>query len=439
MRAVERCGGDVRMHPVGRIAGTVTLPGSKSLTNRYLACAALADGRSVLTGASLSDDARAMRSGLEQLGVRTEVRADRRELIVEGCRGHLPADEAEIDVGNAGTAMRFLTALACLGYGRYRLDGAARMRARPIGPLVDALRALGARIDYEQAEGCPPLTILARGLAGGEVAFDTPPSSQYTSALLMAAPYAAQDVFIRIAGALTSRPYVDMTIGVLRAMGVELVEADGRRFIVPARQRYRAGTYAIEPDASAATYFWAAAAVTGGRVRVAGLRRSSAQGDVGFVDVLARMGCEVDETADGLAVAGPPGGRLRGITVDLNAMPDTAQTLAVVALAADGPTEIRNVANLRIKETDRLAALAAELTRLGARVDTRADGLTVHPPQRPAAAEVRTYDDHRMAMSFAVAGLLADGLVIRDAGCVSKSFPEFFEVLDGLAGGAGRG
>ncbi|MCK4341529.1 MAG: 3-phosphoshikimate 1-carboxyvinyltransferase [Phycisphaerae bacterium] len=435
MVPVEWHGNDVRIHPAGAVRGEAVPPGSKSLTNRYLACAALADGHSVLRGVSLSDDAHAMLAGLSQLGVWSEVRADRREITIIGCKGHLPADEAELDVGHAGTAMRFLAGLACLGFGQYRLDGSPRMRARPIGALVEALRALGAHIGYDNVPGYPPLNILARGLAGGEVAFDTPPSSQFISALLMAAPYARQDVMIRIDGPLVSRPYVDMTIDVMRSMGVEVVASEGRRFIVPAQQRYQPGEFTIEPDASAAGYLWTAGAVTGGRVRVRGLTRNSRQGDTRFVDVLARMGCVVDEDGSSLAVAAPADGRLTGISIDLNDMPDTVQTLAVAALFADGPTEVRNVANLRVKETDRLAALGAELGRLGARVALRADGLTIHPPARITPAEIRTYDDHRMAMSFALAGLVVEGIVIKDAGCVSKSFPDFFEVLSALGGG----
>jgi 3-phosphoshikimate 1-carboxyvinyltransferase len=428
---IEPQGDDVRIQAGGPVVGVARLLGSKSLTNRYLTCTALADGRSLLRGASLSDDARAMLDGLAELGIRTEVHTGRREIIVTGCRGNPPADQAEIDVGHAGTAMRFLTALSCLGFGRRRLDGSARMRQRPIGGLVDALVALGAEIGYEAREGYPPLTVLARGLTGGEVIFRTPPSSQFLSAVLMVAPYATRDVLVRVEGGLPSRPYADMTIEVMRALGVELVESEGR-FVVPAFQRYQPGEHAIEPDASAATYFWAAAAVTGGRVRVEGLTRRSRQGDVHFVDVLARMGCQVHEGESSLEVQAPADRRLTGIDVDLNDMPDTVQTLAVTALFADGRTEIRNVGNLRLKETDRIAALATELARLGARVETRDDGLTIDPPARITPAEVRTYDDHRMAMSFTVAGLAAEGIVVKDAGCVSKSFPDFFDVLASL-------
>lgn len=429
---VEWVGADVRVRPGGPVRGEVRPPGSKSLTNRYLTCAALADGRSVLRGPSLADDVRVMLGALRQLGIRVEVAEEGGRLHVVGCRGHLPADEADINVGNAGTAMRFLTALTTLGFGQYRLDGSPRMRERPIGPLVTALQELGAGIGYERNPGYPPLTVLARGLRGGQVHLDAPQSSQFVSALLMAAPYASGDVFLAVEGPLPSAPYVAMTIDVMRSMGVEVLAANGRRFVAAAGQRYQGGEFEIEPDASAATYFWAAAAVTGGCVRVRGLTRASRQGDLAFADVLRRMGCTVRDDPGGLSVQGPPPGGLHGVSVDLNAMPDTVQTLAVVALFADGPTEIQNVANLRVKETDRLAALAAELTRLGGRVEVRPDGLTVTPPARCAATTIQTYDDHRMAMSFAVAGLAVDGLTIRDARCVSKSFPRFFEVLGGL-------
>jgi 3-phosphoshikimate 1-carboxyvinyltransferase len=282
-----------------------------------------------------------------------------------------------------------------------------------------------------------------------------PESSQFVSALLMVAPYAANDVFVALDGPLPSEPYVDMTIAVMHTLGVEVLAAENRRFVVAAGQRYQAGDFEIEADASAATYLWAAAAVTGGAVRVLGLDRGSLQGDVGFVDVLAQMGCTVHDepgsqtgslphaigdlpnaiggSPHALEVQGPPPGGLRGIEIDLNAMPDTVQTLAVVGLFASGPTDIRNVANLRIKETDRIAALAVELARLGARVEVRPDGLTIHPPAAIQPAEIETYDDHRMALSFAVAGLAAEGIVIRNAGCVSKSYPEYFEVLNQLA------
>lgn len=426
---VERHGQDVRIIPGGPVQGACRPPGSKSLTNRYLACAALADGDTILEGASCSDDTQRMLAGLDALGVLCRASPDGQRIEVHGCRGSLPATGAEIDAGHAGTAMRFLSALATLGYGRFRLDGSARIRQRPIGPLVGALQALGAGVGHELAPGCPPLTIEARGLAGGRARVTAPESSQFISAVLMVAPYAAHDVYLTVEGPLPSQPYVAMTMDVMHTLGVEVLAAEGRRFVVAAGQRYRAGTFAIEPDASAATYLWAAAAVTGGHVLVQGLDRDSRQGDVGFVDVLAQMGCTVRAEQGSLAVAGPAPGGLRGIDVDLNEMPDTVQTLAVVALFATGPTTIRHVANLRVKETDRLAALTTELSRLGARVEQRDDGLTIHPPAAVTPATVATYDDHRMAMSFAVAGLAAEGITISDAGCVTKSFPGFFEAL----------
>lgn len=430
---IERRDRDVVIHAGGRVDADVVLPGSKSLTQRYLVCAGLADGASTLHGPLAADDSRVLIENLRRLGVSIEEDPSKNAFVVRGTGGHPRVDEVELNAGAAGTAMRFLTAQACLGQGRARIDGSPRMRQRPIGALVDGLTQLGARIEYEDENGFPPLIVAANGLSGGAAEFETPPSSQYISALLMVAPYASQDVMIRVNGSLSSRPYVAMTLAVMRTMGVEtLASEDQTRFIVPAGQRYHSGDYAIEPDASAATYFYAAAAITGGRVRVAGLGRGSEQGDARFVDVLARMGCRIEMGEAETVVFGPAAGGLRGVDVDLNDMPDTAQTLAVMAMFAEGPTRIRNVANLRIKETDRIAALAAELARLGAKVDVHADGLTIFPSSQLAPAAIHTYDDHRMAMSYAIAGLRLDGLVIRDAGCVSKSFPAFFECLAGI-------
>ncbi len=435
---IERLSSDVRITPpTGPVDAALRPPGSKSLTNRYLACLALADGASTIHHASVSDDGLAMAEGLAQLGVKVEIDQDAERMTVHGLGGRMTVDDALINVGHAGTAMRFLTALSCLARGRVRLDGSARMRERPIGPLVDVLRDLGAQIGYELTDGCPPLTMLAEGLVGGRATFDRTPSSQYVSAVLMAAPYAANDVLLEVRGGMVSRPYLDMTLDVMRAAGVEVLEHQDR-FIVAATQRYGASEVDIEPDASGATYLWAAAAITGGRVRVQGLTRASRQGDAAFVDVLEQMGATVREGPDYLEVQGPPVDaqgrpRLRGVDVDLNVMPDTVQTLAVVALFADGPTTVRNVANLRIKETDRIAALEAELTKLGARVETRSDGLTVHPTAEPTGAEIATYDDHRMAMALALAGLRIPGVVINDAQCVSKSYPRFWDDFGKLA------
>lgn len=423
----------ITLRPIcGRIDRTVRLPGSKSLTNRALLVAALASGRSQIDGLLLADDTQLMLDAIRSLGIGIEVDEDRRRAVVHGCGGYWPHGDADIFCGNAGTVIRFLTAACCIGRGNYRLDGVGRMRVRPIGDLVNALRDLGAMIGYEDKEGYCPLTVHARGLRGGTVRFESPPSSQFVSALLMAAPRAARDVLIDVGGPLPSAPYVGMTLGVMEAFGVSAVEDRMCKFIVPCGQTYRATDYEIEPDASTASYFFAAAAISGGRVTVDRLGRRSCQGDVGFVNVLEEMGCRIEQTEQSTTVWGPAGGTLRGVEVDLNDMPDVAQTLAVLAAFAEGPTRIRNVANLRFKETDRLDALATELGRLGVETKVHEDGITVRPGKPPMAAAVNTYEDHRMAMSFALAGLRLDGVVIRHPDCVSKTFPGFFELWSEL-------
>ncbi len=426
---------DYRCQPVKEpIDAVVTLPGSKSITNRVLLVAALADGTSILRGVLVAEDTRLMVSALGKLGI--VVTLDETDCVAEvtGCRGRLPNEEADIFCGNAGTVMRFCTALTALGHGRFQLDGVERLRSRPIGGLADALQSLGTGVEYLSTQGCPPIAVRARGLRGGQVSFDSPPSSQLVSALLLVAPYAAQDIFIETAGDVPSVPYLKMTTAVMQRFGVAVIEQyeeTSTKFIVAAPQRYQATAYMVEPDASNATYFLAAPAIVGGRLTVEGLGTASIQGDACFVDVLERMGCRIDRAPTRLTVHAPPQGeRLRGIEVDLNDMPDTVQTLAVVALFADGPTVIHNVANLRLKETDRLAALRCELTKLGARVEERADGLRIEPPDRPVPAEIDTYDDHRMAMSFALAGLKCPGIVIHHAECCSKTFPEYFDRLE---------
>lgn len=425
----ERSGDDVVLHaPRHPISGEPRLPGSKSITNRALFCAALADGPTRVLGASSGSDAERMLTALSALGITASLYEDRIE--IRGCRGQLPAMDADLDVRDAGTAMRFLTALCALGHGRFRIDGTARMRQRPIAELVDGLRDWGASIGYEEVDGFPPLSILACGLRGGVARVKNPVSSQFLSAMMMAAPYAAGDGLIEVSGSFPSRPYVDMTIGVMSAFGADVLASDdGMNLAIPAGQRYAGREYAIEPDASAACYFWSAAAITGGSVTVRGLGRTSLQGDTTFADVLRRGGCRVDVATDAISVHGPADGQLRGVDVDLNAMPDTAQTLAVVALFANSPTTIRNVANLAVKETNRLEALERELMKLGANVERRPDGLTILPPVAVSSATIETYDDHRMAMSFALAGLRVDGIRIRGADCTRKSFPDYFERL----------
>ncbi|MFO0972743.1 MAG: 3-phosphoshikimate 1-carboxyvinyltransferase [Phycisphaerae bacterium] len=413
---------------------TVRVVGSKSLTNRALLLAALADGVSHLDNCLVADDSRAMVECLRGLGVSVMLDESRRVAEVCGCGGQWPASAARLECGAAGTVARFLLAAACVGAGEYELDGGPRLRERPIAPLVDALRGLGARIESPRNAEALPLRVMARGLRGGTAFFDHAESSQFVSAILMAAPLARGDVLIELEGPLVSRPYVEMTLALLRHHGAAALGHAGRKFIVPGMQRYAPRRLAIEPDASAASYFLAAAAICGGRVCVAGLGSGTLQGDLGFVRVLERMGCGVEQSADATAVIGPRDGWLTGVDVTLVDMPDVAPTLAVAALFAAGPTRIRGVANLRVKECDRLAALAAELGKLGAAVDVHADGLTIDPPAAPRAAAIDTHDDHRMAMSFALAGLRLPGVVLRGVECVSKSYPGFFDDWRQLTG-----
>lgn len=417
------------------IVGTARVPGSKSITNRALLVAALAEGKSELTGALHSDDTRYMAGALAALGI--EVAADEagERFVVGGGGGTFAAERADLFVGNSGTTMRFLTAALPLGRGVYRIDGVPRMRQRPIEPLLAGLRQLGADVESELGTGCPPVVARASGLPGGRATMAGDESSQFFTALLIAGPYAAAGIEVTISGDLVSKPYLPLTTAVMAAFGVEAeIDEMGWRWLrVRPGQRYRGRRYRIEPDASNASYFFAAAAVTGGRVRVEGLGRGSTQGDIRFLDVLAAMGAEVAIGEDAVEVRGPAGGRLRGVDLDLGPISDTAQTLAAIAPFADGPTTIRGVAHARLKETDRVAALATELRRLGQGVEEFADGLTIRPaPVRPA--EVATYDDHRMAMSFAVTGLRAPGVRLLDPGCVAKTFPGFFDRLAELVG-----
>ena len=405
---------------------TVRIPGSKSLTNRALVCSALAAGTSRLVGWLESDDTEAMIDGLGRLGVTVEREGS--DLLVNGTGGEFAIPLHPIDCRASGTTMRFLAACAALVRGRVVLDGVARMRERPIQDLADALTSLG--VSARTVAGCPPVTIQGGRLRGGRVAVDASKSSQFLSALLMVAPLAESEVEI-VSGQITSRPYVDVTLSVMNAFGISVELLGSDSFRIPGGQRYRTRSYAIEPDATAATYFFAAAAITGGRIRVDGLSPASAQSDVRFVEVLERMGCSVERGPNWLAVRGPR--YLHGIDVDLNALPDSALTLAVVALFARGRTSIRNVPNLRLKETDRMAALETELRKLGAQVETTKTDLLIDPPARVTPCRIATYDDHRMAMSFAVAGLVVEGIVIQDPDCVRKTFPGFFDELRRLS------
>jgi 3-phosphoshikimate 1-carboxyvinyltransferase len=423
-------GSAIAIEPVSRpIDAVVTLPGSKSYSNRALLVAALARGRSEITEALDSDDTRYMRRALQALGVRVEADATARAFVVDGVDGRVPVAAATLEIGNAGTAARFLTAAVALGHGAYVVDGSPAMRKRPIQPLLDGLRALGVDAESREGTGCPPVVVRARGIEGGRARMRGDVSSQYFSAVLLAAPYARHDVEIEVEGELVSAPYVTMTLSTMEAFGVRAERDGDRRFRVPAGQRYTGRRYAVEPDASGASYFFAAAAVTGGRVVVPRLGSASAQGDLGLLDVLARMGCEVTVAADSVTVRGPA--RLRAVEADFTRMGDVATTLMAIAPFADGPVTVGGIAQTHYEESDRPVAAATELRRMGLRVDSTWDSVTIHPGL-PAPCEVQTYDDHRIAMSFAVTGLRAPGISIANPGCVSKTFPEFFDVLGRL-------
>lgn len=410
--------------PRSGLDSTVSIPGSKSCTARALVMAGLTPGRSELHGAAVCDDSDHMLAGLRALGV--EARQDGDRAVIESA-GFTPPSQT-LFLGNSGTAMRFLTAACATLDGEAVLDGSPRMRERPIGDLLEALTLWG--VGVAAPSGCPPLRVRSTGAFGGETRIRGDASSQYLTGLLLVAPRATREAAIQVDGELVSRPYADLTLAMMSERGIQVLREGYDRFVTPGGQSYRPGTYAIEADASGASYFFAAAAIAGGRVRVLNLTTRSLQGDAQFVRVLQQMGCSVEEGPDWLEVKA--GLRLTGVDVDLNAMPDMVQTLAVTALFAEGPTAIRNVANLRIKECDRLTASATELRKLGAKVEEFPDGLRITPgPLRGAAID--TYDDHRMAMSFALAGLRVPGVVIRDPRCVSKTFPDFFERFGALA------
>ncbi len=426
----------VRLVPRSEPFSTVVVvPGSKSITNRALIIAALARGESVLRGALASDDTLYMAEALRQLGLAVEHDVEESTFRVAGGDGGFPAREADLFVGNSGTSMRFLVAALAIGQGRYRVDGIERMRQRPIAPLLDALDDLGASVRSELGTGCPPVVVDAHRLEGGTTRMPGDQSSQYFSALLMAAPYARQGVRIEVIGDLVSKPYMPMTTSVMSAFGVEaeIDEEEWSWFRVAPGQRYEGRDFLIEPDASNASYFFAAAAITGGQVRIDGLGTTSTQGDLGFVRALEEMGATVEMTENSTTVTGPAGGKLRGVTLDMNAISDTAQTLAAIAPFADGATTITGIGHARLKETDRVAALATELRKMGQAVHEFPDGLTIEP--RPIVpAEIATYDDHRMAMSFGVAALRAPEITILDPGCTAKTFPDFFDRLSAATG-----
>jgi 3-phosphoshikimate 1-carboxyvinyltransferase len=425
---------DLTLQPVDHsFTATVTPPGSKSLTNRALVLAALADGVSTLSNVLFADDTLVMMDCLGRLGFRLNIDRETSSIQIHGRAGRIDAQSADLFCGNSGTTIRFLTALCALGKGHFTLDGIPRMRQRPIGELIALLRNSGVRVNCLENEGYPPVKVLAHGLVGGIVHFAAAKSSQFLSAFLMVSPYARHEVSVDLEPPQTSWPYVAMTMRLMDEFGVlcELLKdrdtGEPRRIIVP-RGKYAPHDYAVEPDASNASYFLAAAAIhRGAKVTIAGLGSHSLQGDVGFAKVLKEMGADVDVKRDSMSCTGTD--RFNGIDVDLAGMPDTAQTLAVAALFAKGPTTIRGLQTLRVKETDRLAALSAELTKLGAQVKIEDATITIDPPRQIHPAAIHTYDDHRMAMSFALAGTKVPGVVIQDSQCVAKTYPNYFDDL----------
>ncbi|WP_277975709.1 3-phosphoshikimate 1-carboxyvinyltransferase [Pantoea endophytica] len=415
------------LQPIARVDGTVNLPGSKSVSNRALLLAALAKGTTRLTNLLDSDDVKHMLNALKALGVSYTLSDDRTVCEVVGNAGPLRAEkQLELFLGNAGTAMRPLAAALCLGEQSIVLTGEPRMKERPIGHLVDALRQGGAKIDYLEQTDYPPVR-LNGGFVGGEVSVDGSVSSQFLTALLMTAPLAQQDTIITIKGDLVSKPYIDITLHLMRSFGVDVDNQDYQRFVVKGQQQYQSpGDYLVEGDASSASYFLAAAAIKGGTVRVTGIGRNSVQGDIRFADVLEKMGAVIEWGDDYISCTR---GSLTAIDMDMNHIPDAAMTIATTALFAQGTTLMRNIYNWRVKETDRLAAMATELRKVGAEVEEGHDFIRVTPPAQLQHADIGTYNDHRMAMCFALVALSDTPVTILDPSCTAKTFPSYFQQL----------
>ena len=416
------------LQPVKAVAGEVRIPGSKSLSNRILLLAALAEGATTITNLLDSDDVKHMLNALSQLGIRYELSEDRTECTLQGAGQALGATASELFLGNAGTAMRPLCAALCLGEGEYHLTGEPRMYERPIGDLVDALRELGADITYLGDKNYPPLLIKANGLNGGEVSIKGNISSQFLTALLMAAPMASEDLIINVDGELVSKPYIDITLHTMALFGVNVINDNYERFTIKSGQTYRSpGEVMVEGDASSASYFLAAAAIAGGTVRVYGVGADSVQGDKRFAEVLEAMGASVTYGPTYIEVT--RGATLKAVDMDMNHIPDAAMTIATTALFAEGTTAIRNIYNWRVKETDRLSAMATELKKVGATVVEGDDFIEVTPPAQLTHAAIDTYDDHRMAMCFSLVCLSNTPVTINDPGCTRKTFPEYFDLF----------
>jgi 3-phosphoshikimate 1-carboxyvinyltransferase len=420
---------NLTLSQIKKISGEVILPGSKSLSNRILLLSMLAEGQTEIQNLLDSDDIRRMVEALETLGIEFEENRAENYISVCGTAGIIPVSEATLMLGNAGTAIRPLTAAMTLGHGRFVLDGVARMRERPIIDLVDGLTQLGANLRCLNGTDCPPVEVIADGLPGGKTRLSGAISSQYLTAILLVAPYAKSEVEIEITDKLVSVPYVEMTLRLMERFGVFVKHDNFQKFHIP-RQNYQSpGSIFVEGDASSASYFLAGAAITKGSVTVKGCGTESMQGDARFAEVLEKMGALVEWGPNQVKLTGST---LNGIDVDMNQMPDAAMTLAVAALFASGPTAIRNIYNWRVKETERLQAVSTELRKLGAEVEEGYDYLVIQPPKKIKEVSIDTYDDHRMAMAFSLAACGNSPVTINNPGCVSKTFPDYFEVLSGL-------
>ena len=412
--------------PIKSAVGQVQLPGSKSISNRTLALAALANGTTDIHDLLDSDDTARMLDALHLLGIRLQ-RTDPHRWRVTGAGGVPPVKQVDLFLGNAGTAFRPLTAILALAGGHYRLSGVPRMHERPIGDLVEALRELGADIRYLAQPGYPPLEIFPATLTADTVRVRGNVSSQFLTALLMAAPLAGRPITIEVIGELISRPYIEITLNLMARFGIKVAREGESRFIVPPGPYRSPGSLYVEGDASSASYFMAAGAIGGGPVRVIGVGQASIQGDVRFADALETLGATIERGDNWIETRRPSGGRLKAFDLDLNHIPDAAMNLAVLALFAEGPCRLRNIASWRVKETDRISAMATELRKLGARVEEGADYLAITPPERLTDhAAIDTYDDHRMAMCFSLAAFGGVTVRINDPACVNKTFPDYF-------------
>ena len=417
----------------GRLDFEITVPGSKSITNRALLLAALCDGPVVLRNVLFSDDSRHFLGCLEQLGFTVTVDEAGREVTVRGEGGMIPRREARLDVGSAGTAARFITAMVAAVPGRYRIDASPQMAKRPMKPLLDCLQSCGVRFSYPGRPEYLPLVLEGRRWPGGRILLRAEQSSQFLSALLLVGCLAAADLEIGLDGPLPAKPYIDMTVRMMADFGVTLENRNYQSFRVPAGQVYHRGEYMIEPDISNACYFWAMAALTGGSAMVKGALQDSLQGDLRFLQVLESLGCTVTETGSGIWVQGPAGGKYPGIEADMGGTPDQALTLAALAPFATSPTLIKNIAFIRFHETDRLQAILNELTRIGIRTEPTEDGLRIYPGQ-PRAATLETYDDHRMAMALSLIGLKTPGIRIANPACTAKTFENYFDLFEQITG-----